>query len=102
MVGAHAHEPGVRGQVVDPVRDHHAQLLIREAVVADLDRVPLGCQDRPGWANRPTFSRFLVSTLITGCPAPMCSAACTGLRAQQQQQPLPLIQMRKDLPEHRY
>src|SRR5260370_711743 len=40
MVGAHVHPPGVRGQVIDPVRDHHARLLIREAVVTDPHRGP--------------------------------------------------------------
>ena len=50
VVGSHVHPPGVRGQVVDPVRDHHARLLPGEAVVADLDRVPGGppLPARPG------------------------------------------------------
>ena len=41
VVGAHVHEPGVRGHVVDPVRDRVPALLIGEAVVADPHRVAL-------------------------------------------------------------
>src|SRR2546428_533767 len=47
MVGADVHPPGVRGQVVDPVRDRLA-LWAGEVVVADLDRVALGPPLPPG------------------------------------------------------
>ena len=38
VVGAHVHEPGVRPDVVDPVRDRVPALLIVEAVITDLHR----------------------------------------------------------------
>src|SRR6266568_3902564 len=40
---------------------------------------PAGRHCRPGRANGPTCSRFLASTLITGCPAAMCSPACAAM-----------------------
>ena len=35
---------------------------------------PLGCHSRPPFLKSPTSSFFLVSTLITGCPAARCVA----------------------------
>ena len=79
MVGAHVDEPGVGGHVVDPVRDRVPAVLVREAVVTDLHRVPRLRHSRPACAYSPTSSFFFASTLITGCPAARCSLACAAI-----------------------
>jgi len=67
--------PGVRGHVVDPVRDRVPGFPVSEAVVADLHRVAPGPPFPAACAYWPTCSFFLASTLITGCPAARCSVA---------------------------
>jgi hypothetical protein len=48
MVGAHVHEPGVRGDIVDAVRDRVPGLPVREGVAADPDRAAPGPPFPPG------------------------------------------------------
>ena len=70
MVGAHAHPAGVDGQVVDPVGNGLAQLLVGEVVAAHLAAGrPWAAIPGRAFLNSPTFSFFLVSTLITGSAA---------------------------------
>ena len=69
MVGADGHPARVGVQVVDPVRDGLAQLLVGEVVGVDRFGSPGRLPSASAFLNRPTSSFFLVSTLITGCPA---------------------------------
>ena len=55
MVGAHVDEPGAGGHVVDPVRDRVPAVLVREAVVTDLHRVPRRPPFPPGLRILPDF-----------------------------------------------
>ena len=70
MVGADVDPAGVRGQVVDPVRDGLAQLAGRGSRGSSpATGSPFGRHCRPAFLYWPTSSFFLVSTLITGSPA---------------------------------
>jgi hypothetical protein len=68
-ISADVDEPGVIGDVVDPVRDRLAALRVREVMIADRRGSPFGRPSLPFWAYWPTSSFFLVSMLITGSPA---------------------------------
>ena len=58
----------VGGEVIDPVRDRLAELLVLESCTRTRSGSPLGRHSRPAFLKSPTSSFFLVSTQITGCP----------------------------------
>ena len=66
VAGADRHPAGVARQVIDPIGNGLALLLAGEVVGTPRAGSPLGRQSQPPFSNSPTFSFFLVSTLITG------------------------------------
>ena len=59
MAGAHVHEPGVRGHVIDPVRDRRPGSVTGEVVVPGPDRVPFRPPFPPGLRERPDLLLLL-------------------------------------------
>ena len=82
VIDAHAYPALVASDVVDPVRNGFAELLVDEIMDANTlgfaERIPF----RPAFLKSPTSSFFLASTEMTGSPAAKKSSAC-ALRARR-------------------
>jgi hypothetical protein len=79
VVDADVDPAAVAGEVLDPVRDGLLDVWTGEeaVVVFDLDGLAGGAPLPTSQGSRPSCSRFLASTLMTGSPAAWWSLTCS-------------------------